>query len=271
MIPTSFENEQELQRVLAENPRLLVANGTPPPVLLSQQLTLPDAGTLDLLLLDVDSIPVVVGTTLGTCGDCRRDVVAEAIDYISALAQLTVAQLDDAARGAVERALRTLAGRDGHDFDQRRASLAVNLRSARVRFIVAVEELRPSLARMIRLLAEHSSLDIQCVAVAKCQQSNGDTYYAPSTIMDCGRIPRPVDRTPPPAGIRLVGSATSYRKAAAPAWRASAPYHASAQYQFVKRAGVWTEAYREPAFAAGPATRGAETPPGDLGCVHWDG
>jgi hypothetical protein len=39
----------------------------------------------------------------------------------------------------------------------------------------------------------------------------------------------------------------------------------------VKRAGVWTEADREEAFAAGSATRAAETPPGDLGRVHWDG
>lgn len=257
--------------MLAENPRLLVADGSPPPVLLSQQLTLPDAGTLDLLLLDVDSIPVVVGTTLGTCGNFRRDMVAEAIDDISALAQLTVAQLDHAARGAVERALRTLAGSDGRDFDRRRASLAANLRSARVKFIVVVEELGPSLARMIKLLAEHSRLDIQCLAVAKCRQANGNTCYAPSTIVGSGRVPRPIDRTPSPNGIRLVGSATSYRKAAAPAWRASAPYQASAQYQFVKRAGVWTEAYREDAFADGLAPRVAETPPGDLGRVHWDG
>jgi hypothetical protein len=253
MIPTSFENEQELQNVLAENPQLLVADGSPPPVLLSQQLTLPEAGTLDLLLLDVDSIPVVVGTALGPCGDCRRDVVAEAIDYISALAQLTVAQLDHAARGAVERALRTLAGGDGHDFERRRASLAANLRSARVKFIVVAEELGPSLARMIKLLSEHSRLDIQCVAVGS------------------GRVSRPIDRTPSPNGIRLVGAATSYRKATAPAWRASAPYQVSAQYQFVKRAGVWTEAYREDAFADGSAPRVAETPPGDLGRVHWDG
>ena len=265
MIPTSFQNEQELQRVLAENPQLLVANGAPPPVLLTRQLTLPDAGTLDLLLLDVDSIPVVVGTTLGGGGDCRRDVVAEAIDYISALAQLTVAQLDNAARGAVERALRTFAGDDGADFDRRRASLAVNLRAARIRFIIAVEALQPSLRRRIRLLAEHSTLDVQCVTVAKGQESNGDTYYAPSSMVDSGRS-SPVDRAPSPKGIRLVGSAASHRKSTVPAWRGSA------QYQFVKRAGVWIETYREDPFAAGSlmAARVAETPP-DLGRVQWDG
>jgi hypothetical protein len=249
MIPPSFENEQELQRVLAENPQLLVANGSPPPLLLTRQLTLPDAGTLDLLLLDVDSIPVVVGTTLGRGGDCRRDVVGEAIDYISALAQLTVTQLDDAARGAVERALRTFAGDDGADVDRRRASLAVNLRAARIKFIVAVEALQPSLHRMIRLLAEHSSLDLQCVVV-----DSG------------GSVPVPVDRPPPPKGIRLVGSAASYRKPPVPAWRGSA------QYQFVKRAGVWIETYREDPFAARSliAARAIETRP-DPGRVQWDG
>lgn len=267
MIPTAFENEQELRRALAEHPHLLVADGAPPPVLLTRHLTLPDAGTLDLLLLDVDSIPVVVGTTLGRCGDCRREMVGEAIDYISALAQLTVAQLDAAAGGAVERALRTFAGNDRHDCERRRASLAVNLRSARVRFIVAVEELRPSLDRMIRLLAEHSSLDVQCVAVAKCRESNGDTFYAPSTIAGFDRNLRPLDRAPSPKAIRLVGSAANSRKAAAPAWRASAQYH------FVKRAGVWSEAEREEAFAAGSVmpARIAETPPADLARVQWDG
>jgi hypothetical protein len=284
MIPTSFENEQELQRVLAENPQLLVADGAPAPVLLTRQLTLPDAGTLDLLLLDVDSIPVAVGTTLGRCGDCRRDVVAGAIDFISALAQLTVAQLDEAARGAVGRALQTFAGDDRHDFARRRDSLAMNLRSARVKFIVAVEELQPSLHRMIRLLAEHSSLDVQCVAVAKRRQSNGDTYYAP-TMVDSRRSLRqshaapkptplelpvplePVDRAPSPKGIRLVGSAASCRKSSVPAW------HGAAQYQFVKRAGVWIEAYREETFAAGSvmAARGAAMSSGDLGRVQWDG
>jgi hypothetical protein len=256
MVPASFENEQELERLLAENPQLLVADGATPPVLLSQQLILPDAGKLDLLLLDVESIPIVVETKLTKSGDCRREVVAQAIDCISAVTQLTVAQLDDAASGAVERALRTFAGDDGNDFDRRWTSLAVNLRAGRVRFIVAVDELRPSLARLIRFLAEHSNLDVQCVAVAKSREPNRDSYYAPTIVLDAVRTsPRPfaspkvtppersavldsVDWVPPPQGIRLVGSAAHYRKIVAPAWGAS---------------------------------RIVETPPFDLGRVQWDG
>jgi hypothetical protein len=77
----------------------------------------------------------------------------------------------------------------------------------------------------------------------------------------------PLDRAPSPKGIRLVGSATSCRKSTVPAW------HGVAQYQFVKRAGVWIEAYREETFAAGSAmaARGAAMPSDDLGRVQWDG
>ena len=92
--------------------------------------------------------------------------------------------------------------------------------------IVAIEALQPSLNRMIRLLAE----------------------------------------PPSPKGIRLVGSAASYRKPVVPALRGST------QYQFVKRAGVWIETYREDPFAARPfvAARVTETAP-DPGRVQWDG
>ena len=113
--------------------------------------------------------------------------------------------------------------------------------------IVAVEALQLPLHRMIGLLAEHSSLDLQCVVV----DSGGSV---------------PVDRPPSPTGIRLVGSAANYRKPAVPPWRGSA------QYQFVKRAGVWIETYREDPFATHSliAARATEAPP-DPGRVQWDG
>src|SRR5207244_206785 len=50
-VPASFDNERELERVLAENLQLLVADGATPPVVVAQQLILRDAGRLDLLLL----------------------------------------------------------------------------------------------------------------------------------------------------------------------------------------------------------------------------
>ena len=286
MSPASFENEQELQTALAENPQLLVAGGATPPILLIPRLTLRDVGTIDLFLLAAESIPVVVATTVGTAGDGRREMVARAIDSIAALARLTVEQLDMAGGGAVERTLTTLAGGNRDEFDRRWTLLGVNLRAARVRFVVAVDERRPSLDRTIRFLSEHSSLDVQCVAVARCRASNGDTYYASTMIPDAAGDPSgplasspgtrreravgldSVDQSPWSNAIRLVGSPGNYRKQAAPAWRASA------SSRFVKRAGVWTETHGEEADAAGsPAmnARGGETPPDDLARVQWDG
>ncbi len=224
MSPASFENEQELQTALAENPQLLVAGGATPPILLIPRLTLRDVGTIDLFLLAAESIPIVVAATVGTAGDGRREMVARAIDSIAALARLTVEQLDMAAGGAVERTLTTLAGGNRDEFDRRWTLLGVNLRAARVRFVVAVDERRPSLDRTIRFLAEHSSLDVQCVAVARCRDSNGDTYYASTMIPDAAGDPSgplasspgtrreravgldSVDQSPWSNAIRLVGS-----------------------------------------------------------------
>jgi hypothetical protein len=285
MSPASFESEQELQTALAENPQLLVAGGATPPILLIPRLTLRDVGAIDLFLLAAESIPVAVATTVGTAGDGRREMVARAIDSIAALARLTAEQLDTAGGGAVERTLRTLAGGNRDEFDRRWTLLGVNLRAARVRFVVAVDERRPSLDRTIRFLSEHSSLDVQCVAVARCRAANGDTYYASTMIPDAAGDPSgplaskvtqreqavgldSVDQSPWSNAIRLVGSPGTYRKQATPAWRASM------SSRFVKRAGVWTETHGEEADAAGsPAVnaRGGDTSPDDLARVQWDG
>jgi hypothetical protein len=261
MVPAPFEDEHELNSVVAENPQLLVAAGAAPPVLLIRQLTLSDAGAPGLLLLlDADSIPIIVGTRLGSSGDGRCEVVAQAIDAMSAVTQLTVAQLDNAAGGAVEGALRTFAA-NGQDLNRRRASLAANLRAAHVTFILAVDELKPFWDRLISYLAEHSNFDVRCVAVARCRESNGDMYYAPTMIVGNIRSSRPS-----PNGIRLVGSAANSRKPIAPASRAQA------DRRFVKRAGVWVTLRLEEAEVASVIpSHVVEPPSGDLGRVQWDG
>ena len=134
-----------------------------------------------------------------------------------------------------------------------------------------------SLDRTIRFLAEHSSLDVECVAVARCRDSNGDTSYSMTMIADAAgdpvRAARVVTRHASGAGggtrlgrsVALVerdsagGFARNYRKQAAPAWRGSA------SSRFVKRAGVWTETRGEEADAAGSLAmnaRGGEMSPG---------
>jgi hypothetical protein len=215
LAPAAFESEEEIARAIAENPQLLVADGAAPPVLVTQRLLLPDS-TLDLLFLDLRSIPIVVESRLAKSDGCRREVVAQVIDDLSALAQLTVTQFDEAAGGAVERALRQIAG-NSNDFDLLWTSLAANLRAARVKFVVAIDELSPSMDRQIRFLAEHSNLDVLCVEVAKFLEPSGETYYAP------------VARVPSPKAIRLVGS--SQRPA-------TQDRHAFSRYEFMKREGT---------------------------------
>ncbi len=286
MSSASFENEQELQTALAEHPQLLVVAGAAPPILLIPKLTLPGVGAMGVFLLAVESIPIVVATVVGTSADVRGEMLARAIDAIAAMARLTVEQLDMAAGGAVHSTLTTLADGDPDEFDRRWMRLGVNLRAARVRFVVAVDERQPSLDRTIGFLAAHSSLDVQCVAVVKYREVNGDSYYAstiapgaagtasepltssPSTRQERAVTLDPLDQPPWSNAMRLVGSPGSHRKQAPPPWRVSA------SSRFVKRAGVWTETHGEEPDAAGShstAARGGETPPDVLARVQWDG
>jgi hypothetical protein len=213
MVPAPFENDDELACVLAENPELLAADGERPPMLVTRSVALPDR-TLDcLLLLDARSIPVVVEPALASMERSGRDLVGDAIDTVSALAQLTVAQLDAAAGGAVERALTSWAEGSRDDFARRWSSLGAHLRAARVRLIAAVDRPTASLDRRIQFLADHSDLEVRCVSVAKFRDEGGDSHYAPTVVFDGGAWTRSVDRqSAAELPIRLVGSPVNYRR-----------------------------------------------------------
>ena len=56
-----FDNEEQLQKVVAENPSLLCFDGDAPLALVIRELTLPEAGYLDILMVGADGLPVPGG------------------------------------------------------------------------------------------------------------------------------------------------------------------------------------------------------------------
>ena len=76
--PVAFENEAELERVLTENPRLMVPDGAIPPILVASQVVLPEAGRLDLLFINDDALPIAVETKLARNRESRREVALPA-------------------------------------------------------------------------------------------------------------------------------------------------------------------------------------------------
>lgn len=170
MTPVQYASEDELQRVLKEHPELLRDGEEPPLYCIGREVTLGEAGTADLLFLDAQGKISVVEVKLARNGESRRDVLAQAFDYTSALADYTLDELDGQLTGGLENLLQVLAGDDGEShsrYNRLWEACANSMRAGAVRVVVAMDEEREDLARIVRFVNEHSDLDVRLLIVRK--------------------------------------------------------------------------------------------------------
>ena len=241
--PAQFLNEAELETVLAETPALLARPLDPPLAFVQRQIDLPEAGLLDLLFVTSTGLPVAVEVKLSRNGESRREVIAQVIDYVSSLTQLTVDELDNVVSGALEQALHQLEQRNAPgSFDQIWQQVGANLRAGLARVVLALDETPPELERIVRFLAERSSLDVRLVAVAKYTHNTQGTLYIPNFIVDASeeRAPLSPSTSQPPkaellaavsaydakaaSSLRTTGRAAYYRAVKPPDWPGSLHY-----------------------------------------------
>ena len=184
----SFKDEDELQRCLARSPYLLVSDSEPLVVTVQREISLPSAGILDLLVVDASGTPIAVEVKLAKNSQSRREVVAQAFDYVSDLTQLTVDELDDLVDGALNTALEKLEERT--DADELWKRCGTNLRAGMVKLIVAVDQAKEDLVRIIRYINDHSDLDISLVSISKFDSGR---IYVPNILVSgeksaCSRL-----------------------------------------------------------------------------------
>lgn len=243
-----FDSEQELENLIAEHPELLADDGdadeaqAPALFFVAKQLRLPGAGKLDLLFVTNDGLLVVVEVKLAKNNEARREVVAQAIDYVSALTSLTIDELDERVNGRLRDALQKTAGVD-LDSLWRRAS--AKLRDRKVRLVVALDDAEPGLERMFWFLEGSSRLDVQLLTVQKYKRDGGAIYVSrtrvESTSNEASREGSPKKDPLPeleavfkaynaiaPEDIRAWGTAINYRVISIPGW----PRHL--KYQFAE-------------------------------------
>lgn len=171
---TPFLNEEELQELLASHPALLGQESDPPLAFVAREVDLAEAGLLDLLLVNRDGLPIAVEVKLQRNSQSRREVVAQTIDYISALTTKTVDELDEIVDGKIEEALRGFdENNDEEAFERRWYSLGANLRAGLARLMVVVDGSTPGLERILRFLAENSELDVQLVVIQRFRDNGG--------------------------------------------------------------------------------------------------
>ena len=233
VVPTKFSNESELESVLSEFPDLLMddgrEDGAPKIKFVDRQVTLPDAGRLDLLFVDGEGIPIAVETKLARNAEARREVVAQVIDYLSSLTSLTVDELDKRVNGKLEAALRALAEGEESGFDGLWQKVGENLRDGRARIVVALDEAPADLQRIFRFLARRSDLDVLLVSVRRYASPKLGKILVPqilvapalaerSGVLASSKKPSPeldaafeaYNESSPP-GLQAVGTASDYR------------------------------------------------------------
>lgn len=241
LYPQSFGSEQELEDVLAQNPNLLADDQGTQVAIIMRQVTLEAVGRLDILLTDADGLPIIVEVKLSRNGESRREIIAQAIDYVSGLSTMTVDEIDEAVSGALESALRSFSASSNADaadqqFETRWRNFGRNLRSGTIRLVLTLDEVQDDLVRVMSFLSERSDLDVQLLTLQKFLDSNKQAIYVPKTIVskpaERGDVARVISRSPSPMlqavlneYIRLCGNDMP------------SPSGQAAYYRYIKLAG----------------------------------
>jgi hypothetical protein len=257
LTPIPFESEAKLEDVLFSNPNLLCTSGDSRLAVLKRQVDLPRAGLLDLLMVNSDGIPVAVEVKLGRNRQSRREVVGQIVDYVSILTSFTVDEMDCNLDGGLEAALRLFDG-DEKAFETRWQAVGRNLRSGYARYVIAIDEVPEDLERIVRFLKMRSNLDLRLTKIEKYQDTNGQTIYVPTNVVDEEGVVD-IDKYKSPKEISqefqavldayneianpefpITGKAARYRQIIPANWRAAI------HYEFMKhKSGIGVELHVE--------------------------
>jgi hypothetical protein len=256
----AFTNEAELQKLLADNPSLLQNEAEPSLAFVQSEVKLGSSGFLDLLLINSDGLPIAVEVKLQKNAESRREVVAQAIDYITALTDKTVDELDEQTGAQLSQAIRAFDESDV-EFERRWRAIGANLRAGLARLIVAVDGSNPGLERMLRFLAEKSELDVQLVVVEQYKGADNLRVFvsrqtftqasvsdAPSTIINNSRLLEAVVKYNETAAgdLKAVGTSQNYRQIRPPNW----PQGCRTHYEFYQtQSSIGAELHIESDFS----------------------
>ncbi|MFA9430753.1 hypothetical protein [Egicoccus sp. AB-alg2] len=163
---TTYENEGELQALVVESPELV---GAPASVVALREFALPNAGYLDVLLIDLDGAITLVEAKLNRNPEIRRAVVGQLLGYAGGLWGMSYDMLDSVVRSRTGSALaelaRAVAGEENFEPDDFRARLATNLTDGVFRLVFAVDEITEDLKRAVEYLNAHTTSALEVIVL----------------------------------------------------------------------------------------------------------
>jgi hypothetical protein len=187
--PSGFALEKDLEALIETCPSALNGDADVATIrFVARQVRL-GAGIADVVLLDSDMRLTLVEVKRGENAQARREVIGQAFDYVSALAEMTFEEVDGAMDGALASAIATFVDPAPLDentavaIDDLRRSCAANLRLGKIRVAVVVDEAPPDLLRIVGYLARRSGLDIRLATLARYVLEDGRIAVVPRLLV----------------------------------------------------------------------------------------
>lgn len=167
----AYENEGELQALVAQSPELVGAGSA---VVALREFALSEAGSLDVLLVELDGSVTLVEAKLNRNPEIRRAVVGQLLGYAGGLWGMGYDDLDavvlDREGASLLRLARGVAAEQGHELDEEtfRATVAANLRAGAFSLVFAVDAVTEDLRRAVEYLNAHlaDALDVRVLELA---------------------------------------------------------------------------------------------------------
>ena len=197
-----FDNEDDLQRMIAKHPELLAGEQMSPDeakrwILVRREQGIakePGAGfwwSLDHLFIDQHAVPTLVEVKRGVNPEIRRKVVGQMLEYAAHAWQTWTV---DSLRRAFEESspdpdaeLRERLGREDHDDFWR--EVGANLDAKRLRLLFVADDIPDELTRIVEFLnATMPEVEVLAVGIKKFDGESGLQTLVPRVI---GRMAKP--------------------------------------------------------------------------------
>ncbi|MYF77877.1 MAG: hypothetical protein F4174_11275 [Acidobacteria bacterium] len=193
MRPSAPSDENALEELIARYPEI-VAEAEGELLLVRRQQGVPDMRdgvnrwALDVLFVTREAVPVLIEVKRASNSDLRRRVVGQLLDYAAngtahwpagEIQRAFEAECDASETNAQEELERFLKGTDSEGFWQR---VDENLANGRVRLVVAADEIRPELARIVEFLNDQMRADVRAVELGWFESADGRKTLVPRII-----------------------------------------------------------------------------------------
>lgn len=177
----SFDNEEELERILCDMPSLIGLTDEQEPLLVTRQVQLGRGNKADVLMIDRDARPIMIEVKLGKNAESKREIVGQVFDYVATISDMTFAELNTATKGCLEDTIEKLAAIDGTSDKEIRSRCDAFLRSGNVRVVMVLDKAPEPLSFLMAYMSKHTDLDVRLVEVSKYQRTNPqETMFVPT-------------------------------------------------------------------------------------------